>query len=87
MAYAELFGWWIATITWSIAFPIAISIYLYLHRKRRATAGRGGRFRWVRDFTFVWFLLGLLLFYVFAVGRGSSLIFAVGNVAVEALLP
>ena len=40
MLYADLFDWWIATITWSIAFPIAISIYLYLHRKQRATAGR-----------------------------------------------
>jgi hypothetical protein len=40
----------------------------------------------VKDFTFVWFVLGLLAFYIVAVGRGSPLLFASGNLVVEALL-
>ena len=86
MAYAGLFDWWIATITWSIAFPIAISIYLYARRSGRKTAGKRPRFQWVRDFAFVWFLLGLLVFYIVAVGRESAILFAAGNIIVEALL-
>ncbi|HUI00970.1 MAG TPA: hypothetical protein VLX56_05025 [Nitrososphaerales archaeon] len=84
MAYAELFGWWIATISWSIAFPIAVSLYLYRGRKR--PRAHRGRFWLARDFVFVWFLLGLLAFYVVVVGEGSPLLFAMGNVAVEFLL-
>jgi Na+/H+ antiporter NhaD/arsenite permease-like protein len=86
MPYAELFGWWIATITWSIAFPIVVSVYLYRQRPRKQPANAERRSGRVRDFTFVWFLLGLLVFYVISVSQGSALLFAVGNVAVEGLL-
>jgi hypothetical protein len=85
MPYAELFGWWIATITWSIVFPIAVSIYLYRGREHGAAKKRSG-FQRVKDFAFVWFLLGLLAFYIVSVGEGSSTLFGVGNLAVEALL-
>jgi Flp pilus assembly protein TadB len=85
MLYADLFGWWIATISWSIAFPIVVSIYLYRRRPLRPpSAGRRGGP--LKDFAFVWFLLGLLAFYVVSVSQGSALLFAVGNVLVEALL-
>lgn len=84
MPYADLFGWWIATITWSIAFPIAISIYLYVRRPARRV--QGGRRRLAADFAFVWFLLGLLIFYIVSVGERSQLLFALGNIVVEALL-
>jgi hypothetical protein len=44
----------------------------------------------IKDFTFVWILLGLLVFYIFSVklgtGRFSELVFALGNIFVEALL-
>lgn len=86
MLYADLFDWWIITITWSIAFPIAVSIYLYRHRKQGGAVQRRRRFQWARDFTFVWFLVGLLVFYIVAVGQASALLFAVGNLVVEALL-
>lgn len=85
MPYAGLFDWWIATISWSIAFLIVVSIYLYRHRKP-PTAKEHRRFQWVRDFTFVWFLSGLLVFYVVTVNLGSSLLFAIGNIIVEVLL-
>lgn len=84
MFYADLFGWWIATITWSIAFPIAVSFYLYRRRRPKQAAERGvGR---LRAFAFVWFLLGILAFYVVSVSQGSALLFAIGNIVVEALL-
>ncbi len=86
MLYAGLFGWWIATITWSIAFPIAVSLYLYRRRPGKRAANPERKLGLVRDFTFVWFLLGLLAFYVATVSQGSALLFAVGNILVEALL-
>jgi len=43
-----------------------------------------------KKFIFVWILLGLLVFYIFSVKLGtgifSELFFALGNIAVEALL-
>ena len=46
--------------------------------------------RIAKNFIFVWILLGLLVFYIFSVqlgtGRLSEVVFAVGNIAVEALL-
>jgi hypothetical protein len=88
MLYAGLFDWWIATISWSIAFPIVVSIYLYRHRvhPQPASPKKQSRFHVIEDFTFVWFLLGLLAFYVVAVSQASYTFFALGNVAVEILL-
>jgi hypothetical protein len=86
MPYAVLFGWWIATITWSIAFPIAVSLYLYRRRPYRQPASLGRKFGLLGGFTFVWFLVGLLVFYVVTVSQGSALLFAVGNIVVEGLL-
>lgn len=44
----------------------------------------------VKDFIFVWVLLGLLVFYIFSVRLGtgsfSEIVFASGNIFVEALL-
>jgi hypothetical protein len=46
--------------------------------------------RLAKDFIFVWILLGLLVFYIFSVklgaGRLSEVVFALGNIVVEALL-
>jgi len=51
----------------------------------RTTAGRIAK-----DFTFIWFLLGLLVFYIVSVRLGtgtlSEVVFALGNVIVEVLL-
>lgn len=40
----------------------------------------------IRDFIFVWVLLGLLVFYIVTIQLGSVVLFAIGNVLVEALL-
>lgn len=85
MLYAGLFDWWIATISWSIAFLIVVSVYLY-RRRITTTTGMRRRFAWVRDFVFVWFLLGLLGFYIVTVNHASYLLFAIGNIVVEAML-
>ncbi len=84
------FTWWIITISWSIAFLVLVSIYLYssskTKRKEARSAGKSIEFRLVKDFVFVWVLIGLLAFYIFSVNIGSSRIFAVGNIIVEVIL-
>jgi Flp pilus assembly protein TadB len=51
----------------------------------KATVGR-----LTKNFIFIWILLGLLVFYIFSVqlgtGRLSEVVFAGGNIVVEALL-
>jgi len=89
MPYAELFNWWIFSITFNILFVIAASIYLYVRRKtpeKQTLRGAGKLIRVVKDFTFVWVLLGLLVFYVYSVGVGSYILFGTGNIVVEVLL-
>jgi hypothetical protein len=89
MQYAGAFGWWMVSITFNILFVIAASTYLYVHRRNRGSGtprGTGRILRVVKDFTFVWILLGLLLFYVYSVGEGSSFVFALGNIVVEVIL-
>jgi phosphatidylglycerophosphate synthase len=89
MYYPGLFEWWIASITFNILFVIAASVYLYARRQQRGSEGLTGRakvVRVVKDFAFVWIMLGLLLFYIYSVGIGSALIFGVGNIVVEILL-
>ena len=89
MRLLDLFTWWIISISWSIAFLIITGIYLYADSS--AKRKENSHIRWnlvklTKDFVFVWFLLGLLIFYIVSVNLGSSIIFAVGNVIVEAML-
>jgi len=89
MFYPQLFNWWIGSITFNILFVIVASIYLYKRRKTKQLSGQSvaQRIRHVvYDFVFVWFLLGLLIFYVISVGEGSYLLFLEGNIVVEVLL-
>jgi hypothetical protein len=85
--YSGLFGWWISSITFNIVFVILASIYLYRRRNRDTSAQtRRGIMQWVKDFTFVWILLSLLVLYVVSIGEGSYLLFATGNIVVEVVL-
>jgi len=80
---------WAVCISWSALFLTAVSAYLYADsRGNRAQSGQTmtGRLGFVRDFVFVWVLLGLLGLYIVSIDRGSSILFASGNVVVEALL-
>ena len=86
--YSNLMGFWAVCISWSALFLTAVSIYLYMdsrkNRKRHAPATGGLGF--VRDFVFVWILLGLLGLYIVSIDRASSILFASGNIVVEAIL-
>ncbi len=89
MAGLDLFQWWAATITAGSLFLALVGVYLYVDsRGRRRNHQKQGRNlkRLVTDFFFVWVLLGLLVFYIVSIDVGSDLMFAVGNVLVEALL-
>jgi hypothetical protein len=90
MAGLDLFQWWAATITAGSIFLALVGVYLYLdsRKRRRSVHPKRGRTlsQVVTDFVFVWVLLGLLVFYIISIDIGSDLIFAIGNVFVEALL-
>jgi hypothetical protein len=87
MVWFSLFTLWVITISWSIAFLIGVSLYLYSKRKPKASANpKAGRFKFVTDFVFVWVLIFLLFFYIVTIRTSSSFFFAVGNVLVELFL-
>jgi hypothetical protein len=90
LAGLDLFQWWAATITAGSIFLALVGVYLYVDsrkRRRNVHQKRGTNLKRVlTDFVFVWVLLGLLVFYIVSIDIGSDMIFAVGNVLVEALL-
>lgn len=87
--YPDLIVIWAVCISWSAVFLTAVSIYLYVGSRKAQMKSReatANRFNVTRDFVFVWVLLGLLGLYIVSIDRGSSIIFAAGNIIVEALL-
>ena len=88
MAAFGLFELWELTITWSIAFLLLVSFFLYGKRKRPAAAAhsRASPRLFLADFTFVWVLVFLLVFYIVTIDLRSFVLFAVGNVFVEIFL-
>jgi hypothetical protein len=87
MIYSGLLGWWTISIIWCAVFLIGVSLYLYWDRRKRFTEGTHVLKRTrVRDFVFVWVLVGLLALYIVSIYRGSSIVFAAGNILVEAIL-
>jgi hypothetical protein len=90
MAYTDLFVWWAATISAGSLFLVAVSMYLFLGSLKKQ-GGAAGQTNWSIfrigvSFTFVWALLGLLVLYLVSVNRGSSILFAGGNILFEAIL-
>jgi uncharacterized membrane protein len=89
MMLLDLFTWWIISISWSIVFLIVVGIYLYVDSsKKRKENNRIKRnvARLAKDFVFIWILISLLVFYIISVNVGSSTLFAIGNIIVEAIL-
>jgi Flp pilus assembly protein TadB len=88
MVSIDLFQWWAATISAGSLFLTLVGAYLYLESKKRRKENERRKERSIRrlltDFIFVWVLLGLLIFYIVAIDVGSDVIFAAGNVLVEA---
>ena len=83
-----LFNWYAITISWSIVFLTIASIYIYLDSKRtgKARQAKMTPAALARDFVFVWVLLGLLILYIVSINRGSSVLFAAGNIVTETVL-
>jgi Flp pilus assembly protein TadB len=87
MPYPELFTWWALSIICGIAFLIGVSIYLYLNRKvYKDQSQQKGAGRLIKDFIFVWVLLGLLVLYIVSISMGSGVLFAAGNIFFETIL-
>jgi len=86
----DLFQWWAATISAGSIFLSLVGVYLYLDsrksRKKSDVKGTSKLIRVLKDFFFVWVLLGLLIFYIISIDIGSDVLFAVGNIFVEILL-
>jgi len=84
----NLFTWWIISISWSIAFMIATGIYLYVSSRaeRKEDTQKRSLVKVVKDFTFSWILVGLLIFYIITIYLSSATLFAVGNIVVEVIL-
>ena len=86
MPYPELFNWWVTTISWSIVFLVCVSAYLYVRSGTKLRTSSNGKTKLLRNFIFVWILLSLLLLYIISINRGSAILFAIGNIVVEAML-
>ncbi len=90
MPYSDLFIWWVMSISWSIVFLTIASTYLYVDSRKKKTGtsthSKVGLPEVIRHFIFVWVLLGLLCLYIVSINKGSSLLFASGNIVTEIAL-
>jgi Na+/H+ antiporter NhaD/arsenite permease-like protein len=89
MGYYQVFNFWVISISWSIVFLIIIAIYLYKStrvKSEKSAPRKRSHVDLAKDQAIIWFLLGLLAFYIISVEVGSDTLFAVGNIAVEVML-
>jgi len=87
----DLFAWWAISISGGSIFLTLVSIYLYVGTRKKRKQSRQGTSNvasLAKDFIFVWVLLSLLVFYIVSIQLGSAaiIVFAAGNIVVEALL-
>jgi hypothetical protein len=85
----DLFSWWAIIISGGSIFHTLVSIYLYANTKTRREKSKQASknaISLLENFVFVWVLLGLLIFYIVSIQIGSAIIFAAGNIFVEAVL-
>lgn len=85
----DLFAWWAISISGGSVFLTLVSIYLYRNtrvRRKESNQIKMNIGSLLKDFVFVWVLLGLLVFYIISIQIGSATVFAAGNIFVEALL-
>jgi len=89
MPSIDLFTWWAICISGGSVFLTLVSIYLYTSSRAKRREGKQASKKAtniVKNFIFVWILLSLLVFYIISINIGSLVIFAAGNIVVEALL-
>jgi len=84
----NLFAWWAATISGGSIFQVLVAIYIYIkqRKKRKENKKIAKNVDILKEFIFVWILLGLLIFYIISIKIGSAAIFALGNIIVEVIL-
>jgi F0F1-type ATP synthase assembly protein I len=85
----NLFTWWALAITFGIIFLIVVSIYLFWDsrkKRREDKQNKIGAYKIVKEFIFVWILIGLLILYITSINLVSAILFAVGNIIVEVIL-
>ena len=84
----NLFAWWAATISGGSIFQVLVAIYIYIKQrtKRKESKKNVKNVDLLKNFIFVWILLGLLVFYIVSIKIGSATIFAIGNIFVEVIL-
>lgn len=89
MSDIDLFAWWAITISAGSIFHTLVSIYLYANtraRRKKSERATKNAISLMKNFVFVWVLLGLLIFYIVSIQIGSDMVFAAGNIFVEAIL-
>jgi len=84
----NLFAWWAISITGGSIFLVIVAIYIYMKQRtrRKESKKKTKNIDLLKDFIFVWILLGLLVFYIITIKIGSAILFAVGNIFVEIIL-
>jgi TRAP-type C4-dicarboxylate transport system permease large subunit len=88
MTDVNLFVWWAAIISGGSIFQVLVAIYIYIkQRKRRKESKKiANNVDLLKNFIFVWILIGLLVFYIISIKIGSANLFAAGNIFVEVIL-
>ncbi len=84
--YPNLLIWWAGTITAGTLFIVFVSFVLYFtsNEARVKTINPFQTLiRVLKDFTFVWVILSLLILYITSIYGENYLLFAIGNIVVE----
>jgi len=86
-SYSNLLVWWEATITAGTMFLVLVSVYIYFNG---GMGRKNGNNTWglgmLKNFIFIWVMLGLLALYIVSISGGSYTLFAAGNIVVEIIL-
>jgi hypothetical protein len=88
MTDVNLFAWWASSISGGSIFLVIVAIYIYIKQRARRKESKkiAKNVDLLKNFIFVWILLGLLVFYIVSIKIGSATIFALGNIFVEVIL-
>ena len=88
MTDVNLFAWWAVSISGGSIFLVIVAIYIYIKQRARRKESKkiAKNVDLLKNFIFVWILLGLLVFYIVSIKIGSAILFAVGNIFVEIIL-
>ena len=91
LTVTSIVGYLVQTFWWllpgCVFFLLSITVVIERQRQYAHVTQLKARAESIaKNFVFVWVLLGLLLFHIVTIQLGSIILFAVGNIIVEALL-